>query len=156
MGLIQNILKLAQGEYVAVEKIENAYSMSSMVAQIYVHGDPLEDYLVAVVIPDLDGLAALASTLGQKPVGPNDREALLAAATDERVITTLMAELAKHAKKAGLKGFESVKKIHVSLDPFTIENDTLTPTLKIKRSVVIQVIVLFFLPLMLTLFFLVL
>lgn len=29
--------------------------------------------------------------------------------------------------------FEMIKRIHLSLVPFSIENDTLTPTMKIKR-----------------------
>lgn len=38
----KHIFKLAQGEYIAPEKIENIYARSSAVAQIYVHGDSLQ------------------------------------------------------------------------------------------------------------------
>jgi hypothetical protein len=126
-------MKLAQGEYVALEKIENAYSASPMIAQIYVHGDSLQDHLIAIVIPDTVQLAGIASKLAGKHVRPEDAAALEAAARDERVHKAIMTELTRQAKKVGLKGFESVRKIHVSLEPFTPENDTLTPTLKIKR-----------------------
>ena len=34
-----------------------------------------------------------------------------------------------------LNGLENIKKIHFTLDPFTIENEILTPTMKIKRNV---------------------
>ena len=34
----------------------------------------------------------------------------------------------KIAKKAKMAGFEKVKNVHLALDPFTIENDLLTPT----------------------------
>lgn len=38
----KHIFKLAQGEYVAPEKIETIYSRSEAVAQIFIHGDSLQ------------------------------------------------------------------------------------------------------------------
>ena len=38
----KNIFKLAQGEYIAPEKIENIYIRSDALAQVFVHGDSLQ------------------------------------------------------------------------------------------------------------------
>uniref|UniRef100_A0A3Q4IE10 Arachidonate--CoA ligase n=1 Tax=Neolamprologus brichardi TaxID=32507 RepID=A0A3Q4IE10_NEOBR len=48
----KHIFKLAQGEYIAPEKIENVYMRSVPVLQVFVHGDSLQSYLIGIVVPD--------------------------------------------------------------------------------------------------------
>ncbi|KAG6874279.1 hypothetical protein C0995_001504 [Termitomyces sp. Mi166 len=131
---VKNIMKLAQGEYVALEKIENLYSSSPVIAQIYVHGDSLQSYLLAVIIPDPVQLAALASKIYDKNIMPEDLQELALACRDERVNEEILAVMTKEAKRNGLKGSETIKKIHLSLDGFSVEDGTLTPTMKIRRK----------------------
>uniref|UniRef100_G3NHF0 Long-chain-fatty-acid--CoA ligase n=1 Tax=Gasterosteus aculeatus aculeatus TaxID=481459 RepID=G3NHF0_GASAC len=60
----KNIFKLAQGEYIAPEKIENVYVRSGPVAQVFVHGDSLQSCLIAIVVPDPEVLPGLAKNIG--------------------------------------------------------------------------------------------
>ncbi|KAH0509918.1 Long-chain-fatty-acid--CoA ligase 6 [Microtus ochrogaster] len=62
----KHIFKLAQGEYVAPEKIENIYIRSEPVAQVYVHGDSLKAFLVGIVVPDPEVMPAWAQKKGIK------------------------------------------------------------------------------------------
>ncbi|KAI6019687.1 hypothetical protein F5J12DRAFT_967217 [Pisolithus orientalis] len=124
---VKNIMKLAQGEYVALQKVENTYAAGPVVQQIYVHGDSLQPYLIAVVVPDPSVLAPLASA------EPNDIPALSEAVKNPRVVQEVLNTLNEEARRSGLAGFGFIKRIHITMDPFTIEENTLTPTLKLRR-----------------------
>ncbi|KAF7311555.1 Long chain acyl-CoA synthetase 7, peroxisomal [Mycena kentingensis (nom. inval.)] len=131
---VKNIMKLAQGEYVALEKVENTYTVCPVVQQLYVHGDGLQSYLVGVVVPDPVQLAGIVSGIFKKKVGPEDVDELKKACADERVVRTILGMLSVEGDKKKLKGFEKIKNIHISFDPFTVEEGTMTPTLKLRRK----------------------
>ena len=47
---------------------------------------------------------------------------------------TLLEDLSATSDAGGLKGFEKIVDLHVEPLPFTISNDLLTPTFKVKRD----------------------
>ncbi|TNN66007.1 Long-chain-fatty-acid--CoA ligase 1 [Liparis tanakae] len=124
----KHIFKLAQGEYIAPEKIENMYIRCDAVAQVFVHGDSLQACLVAVVVPDPDFLSSWAKrTLGLE----GSYEELCGRA---EVKAAIFEDLGRLGKEGGLKSFEQVKSICIHTQLFSIENGLLTPTLKAKRN----------------------
>ncbi|KAG8004266.1 Long-chain-fatty-acid--CoA ligase 1 [Nibea albiflora] len=124
----KHIFKLAQGEYIAPEKIENIYTRSDAVAQIYVHGDSLQACLVAMVVPDPDFLPGWAKrTLGLE----GSYQELCGRA---EVKAAIFEDMQRLGKEGGLKSFEQVKAINIHTEMFSIENGLLTPTLKAKRN----------------------
>uniref|UniRef100_A0A670XX23 Arachidonate--CoA ligase n=1 Tax=Pseudonaja textilis TaxID=8673 RepID=A0A670XX23_PSETE len=122
----KNIFKLSQGEYIAPEKIENVYIRSPSVAQVFVHGDSLQSFLVGIVVPDEETLPALAENLGIK----GSFEDLCKNSVMKNAVLMEMNNL---GKEAGLKTFEQVKYIYLHPELFTVENGLLTPTLKSRR-----------------------
>ena len=46
-----NVLKLSQGEFVAMSKLEAVFLDSPLVSQIYIYGNSARPYLLAVVVP---------------------------------------------------------------------------------------------------------
>jgi long-chain acyl-CoA synthetase len=97
-------MKLSQGEYVALEKVENMYASCPIVEQIYVHGDSLQSYLLAIVVPEPNAFAALVSKVTGKPVTPTEGAALANVSNDKIVVEKVLAELSKEAQNSGLKG----------------------------------------------------
>ena len=126
-------MKLSQGEYVALEKVENVYAACPVIQQIMVHGDSLQSYLLAIVIPDPVQLAKIASGIWKKPVNENDLAKLDEAVKDEKVIKAILDILTRDGVKHGLKGYEFVKRIFVTNELFSVENQCLTPTMKVRR-----------------------
>ena len=126
-------MKLSQGEYVALERIENVYTACPIVQQIMVHGDSHQSYLVAVIVPDPVQLAKIASRVWKEPVSETDLATLDEAVKDEKVVKAILDVLTKDGVKYGLKGYESVKRILVTNELFSVENECLTPTLKVRR-----------------------
>ncbi|CAB1312193.1 unnamed protein product, partial [Coregonus sp. 'balchen'] len=99
----KNIFKLAQGEYIAPEKIENVYIRSAPVAQVFVHGDSLQASLVAIVVPDPEVLPGFAQKLGVQ----GSHEELCKSQTIKKAI---ISDLVKLGREAGLKSFEQAKR----------------------------------------------
>lgn len=126
-------MKLSQGEYVALEKVENVYAACPVVQQIMVHGDSLQSYLLAIIIPDPVQLAKIASRIWGKPVSETDIAKLDEAVKDEKVVKAILDVLTRDGVKYGLKGYEFVKRIFVTNELFSVENGCLTPTMKVRR-----------------------
>ncbi|XP_070427220.1 long-chain-fatty-acid--CoA ligase 6 isoform X6 [Equus przewalskii] len=122
----KHIFKLAQGEYVAPEKIENIYIRSEPVAQIYVHGDSLKAFLVGIVVPDPEVMPSWAQKRGIEGT-------YVELCTNRELKKAILEDMVSLGKEGGLHSFEQVKAIHIHSDMFSVQNGLLTPTLKAKR-----------------------
>lgn len=126
---VKNVLKLAQGEYISPERIENVYlSHLSFLAQAYVHGDSSQDFLVAVfgVQPDL--FAPFAGKVLGRNIPPSDLQAIAAACKEGKVRAAVVSELDRVGREEKFRGYERVRNCALYVEPFTIENELLTPT----------------------------
>ncbi|KAF7828146.1 long chain acyl-CoA synthetase 4-like [Senna tora] len=122
----KNIFKLSQGEYVAVENLENIYGQVSAIESIWIYGNSFESFLVAVVNPKREALEGWAEENGIH----SDFNSLC---EDSRAKSFILEELTKIAKEKKLKGFEFIRGIHLEAVPFDMERDLITPTYKKKR-----------------------
>ncbi|XP_075360172.1 long-chain-fatty-acid--CoA ligase 5 [Mycteria americana] len=127
----KNIFKLAQGEYIAPEKIENVYIRSAPVAQVFVHGESLRSFLIGIVVPDPETLPGFAAKLGIKGSYED-------VCKNPAVKKAILEDMVRLGKEAGLKSFEQVKDLYIHTEMFSVENGLLTPTLKAKRAELVK------------------
>ena len=109
-----NVLKLSQGEFVTVSKLEAVFGNAPLVRQIYIYGNSARAYLLAVVVPTED---ALSRTGG-------DVESLKPLISDS---------LQNAARTAGLQSYEIPRDFIIETTPFTLENGLLTGIRKLAR-----------------------
>ncbi|KAL1968748.1 hypothetical protein VTN77DRAFT_1574 [Rasamsonia byssochlamydoides] len=130
----KNVLKLAQGEYISPERLEGIFlAEHSYLAQAYVHGDSLQTSLVAIFGVQPDTFAAFASKVLQRKIEPTNTEAIKSALQEEKIRKAVLRDLDRTARKHKLAGYERIKNVALMIEPFSIENNLLTPTLKLKR-----------------------
>ncbi|KAJ3071531.1 Long-chain-fatty-acid--CoA ligase 5 [Podochytrium sp. JEL0797] len=140
----KNIFKLAQGEYVAPEKIENVYQKSTLIAQIFVHGDSLQSELVAIVVPDPEFAIPAAREAGILPANTPNPGPTAPNAPPHPLLKTIcehpgmkevvLKDMNRIGKEFGLKGFEFVKAVRLDAEGFLAANGLMTPTFKLKRN----------------------
>ncbi|WP_174293340.1 AMP-dependent synthetase/ligase [Sphingomonas bacterium] len=114
----KDLLVNDKGENVAPQKVEGMLTLQPEIAQAMIAGDR-RPYMVALLVPDPEWEAAHAGT------DPAARQAGLAAAVD-RVNKELSVT-------------ERVRRFILADEPFTIANQQMTPSLKIRRHILREV-----------------
>ncbi|MFI0191656.1 carboxylic acid reductase [Streptomyces sp. NPDC017082] len=109
-----NVLKLSQGEFVTVSRLEALFHGSPAVRQIFLYGNSTRAHLLAVVVPTQDALDRAAGDAG-------------------RLRTILRQSVRERAVEAGLNSYEVPRALLVETEPFTQENGLLSAVRKPLR-----------------------
>ncbi len=125
----KDLIITAAGKNIAPQLVENTIKTIPVISQVAVYGDR-KPYLVALLTLDPEAVKAWAeeadvhaADIAEVYAHPRFRAFL-----DERIAQA----------NAQLASFETVKYYDVLPDDFTVENDLLTPTLKIRRRQIHQ------------------
>jgi len=122
----KSMFKLAQGEYVAGDKVEDAYLKCDLVDEIFVYGESSKSFLVSIVVPKKDQIEKLAKQLSLEGSYENNLK-------KPELRKKLLKAMDKAGKQAKLNGFEMVKQVYLESKSFK-DNDLMTPTEKLKRG----------------------
>ncbi|NCA84008.1 MAG: long-chain fatty acid--CoA ligase [Clostridia bacterium] len=124
---LKDLMKTSIGKYVSPQKIETLLNQEPLFEQVVVFGDNRK-YITALIIPVMERMVALAQ---KWEIKFSDHKNLL---QHEKIrahvlqrIETLQSELAN---------YEKIREFTLLSEPFSIESNTLTSTLKTRRRAI--------------------
>jgi len=123
----KDLIVTAGGKNVAPQPLENAFKKNKFISQVVVLGDH-RPYLTCLIVPNFEELEAWAAA---HKLHAADRAALL---REPAVLAKYQRGLDRTNRK--FPGFGTVKKFALLERELTLENDELTPTLKVRRRVI--------------------
>jgi long-chain acyl-CoA synthetase len=124
-GRIKEILVTSSGEKVPPGDLEMSITQDPLFHQVMVVGEG-RPHLVALVVLNRREWDALAVTLNLNPDDPGSLKNSAARAAALKKIKATLGGFPKYAR---------VRSVHMTLEPWSMENGLLTPTLKLKRPV---------------------
>lgn len=125
----KEIFKTSGGKYVAPQVLENKFKESRFIEQLIVIGEN-EKHPAALICPDFDFLEEWAK---RKNINCGSKEELC---SHEAIQARIMKEVERY--NADFGNWEQVKKIEILPTTWSVETDELTPTLKLRRKIIME------------------
>ncbi|BBM82788.1 AMP-dependent synthetase/ligase [Candidatus Uabimicrobium amorphum] len=126
----KNLIITAGGKNIAPQPIEQALHSIPGIGHAVVVGDRRK-YLVAVLTLDHENMPAIAEELNIEYQSTSDL------ATDDSFLA-YVEEKVQNDVNTGLAQYQTIKKFYIHPQEFSVETGEMTPTMKVKRKVVIQ------------------
>ena len=125
----KDLIILDKGDNVAPQRIEGMLTLQPEIVQAMVAGDR-RPYIVGLIVPDPDWTAEFCAAAGKA----NDPAALRDDSDYQRALSAAVERVNRE-----LSVIEKVRRFILADAPFTVENEQLTPSIKIRRHVINQV-----------------
>lgn len=126
---LNDIFKTSGGKFISPQKIELLLCDDNFIDQVIVIGDGRK-YITALIVPSIQKLRNQFGLLGEKA---DDAEVLV----NEQAVIDFM-KLRIDRLQTELAPYERVVRFKLLPEMFTIENESLTATLKVRRKIVEQ------------------
>ncbi len=127
-GRIKDILVLSNGEKVPPGDMESAICLSTLIEQALIVGEGCS-FLSAIVVLDPAGWVGLAKNM---KLDAFDKSSLADSKLRRKIQSIIQAQL------HDFPGYAKVRRVWLSLEPWTIEDGLMTPTQKLKRNRVLK------------------
>jgi long-chain acyl-CoA synthetase len=127
-GRLKEIIVLANGEKVPPADMEMAIALDTLFEQVMVVGDE-RPFLSALLVLNPEQWKAIADSL---QLDSEDPESLKSGQFEKLVCEKVAARLIE------FPGYARIHQVTCTIDPWTIENELITPTLKLKRNRIME------------------
>lgn len=128
IGRIKDILVLNNGEKVPPVDIEATIISNGLIEQAVVLGEG-QPYLAAILVINGEKWPHIAQKLGLDPLQNDSLKSKQLQQHFVRLLKQWLFEFPAYAR---------IRRVHLTLEPWTIENGLLTPALKVKRALVME------------------
>lgn len=122
----KDIIVNSGGDNIAPQRVEGILIAEPEFSQAMVFGDK-RPHLVAVIVPDADWLTEWKRA--------NKKHGELAQLADDKDLHTALAPAFGRVNKT-LSNIEKVRRFIIATEPFTVDNEQMTPTMKVRRHIV--------------------
>ena len=119
---------MANGEKVPPADMEMAIALDTLFEQVMIIGDN-RPYLTAMIVLNEEQWAIHAKNLG---LDSSDPDAPAAERFEKLVCEKITTQLSE------FPGYAIIRQVTCVLEPWTIENELITPTLKLKRNRIME------------------
>lgn len=127
-GRIKDILVLSNGEKVPPGDMEISIGLDPLFEQVLVVGEG-RSFLSALLVINADLWTSLAREYGLNPGAP---ESL----ADPRLVKDMLKRIRETLRD--FPGYAKIRRATLMLEPWTVDNGLMTPTLKVKRTQVLK------------------
>ena len=125
----KEMFKTSGGKYIAPQVIEIKFKTSSFIENIMVVGDG-RNYPSAIILPDFEYLESWCKVKGHKYEGPDEM------IKKDVIIKRINREVEE--LNESLDQTQKIKRIVLLNDMWSVENQLLSPTLKLKRKALLE------------------
>lgn len=123
VGRLKDVLVLANGEKISPSDMESVIADDPLFDQVMVVGEQMP-YLTVLTVLDRENWKKAVRNIG---VDPDGDDALKDNLTEEFLLEKISGLIRE------FPGYARIEKVTAMLEPWTVENGLLTPTLKVKR-----------------------
>lgn len=125
----KDLVKLKNGEYIPLGKIETEMKTNHFVEQVCVCADSFQDYIVALVQVNEKNLKALACSVGVDPTKDNKE-----LCKDPAIVQYLLVNFEAQLRRRRFKTVEIPKKLTLCAEEWTPDSGLVTAAFKLRRK----------------------